>query len=189
LPFDTSRLVEFSERLVWEGPALQLTPLMREPGRLAVTDSRVYFQPLHNIAGGRTVARVCVCACVCRACMHACVRACVLGWHRPACACPCPHQHAPSRSHIQTGDTPVRSHPLAAVAAVARRRSSLRPVGLELFMLSPSGLVDVTQQQQQQQEQLGGLAGPFWDAPSAFFTFRCVWSLGRGVAVRVRVRV
>lgn len=50
--FDSSRLVEFSERLIWEGPALQLSPLVREPGRLAVTDQRVYFQPLHNIAGG-----------------------------------------------------------------------------------------------------------------------------------------
>lgn len=49
--FDSSRLVEFSERLVWEGPAMQLSPLVREPGRLAVTDQRVYFQPLHNIAG------------------------------------------------------------------------------------------------------------------------------------------
>jgi factor associated with neutral sphingomyelinase activation len=49
--FDTSRLVEFSERLVWEGPAVQLSPLVREPGRLAVTDQRLYFQPLHNIAG------------------------------------------------------------------------------------------------------------------------------------------
>lgn len=49
--FDTSRLVEFSERLLWEGPVLALSPLVREPGRLAVTDHRVYFQPLHNIAG------------------------------------------------------------------------------------------------------------------------------------------
>jgi hypothetical protein len=49
--FDTSRLVEFSERLLWEGPVLALSPLVREPGRLAVTDQRVYFQPLHNIAG------------------------------------------------------------------------------------------------------------------------------------------
>ena len=51
--FDTSRLVEYSERLVWEGPAVQLSPLVREPGRLAVTDQRVYFQPLHNITGRR----------------------------------------------------------------------------------------------------------------------------------------
>jgi hypothetical protein len=60
----------------------------------------------------------------------------------------------------------VRSHPLAAVAAVARRRSSLRPIGLELFMLSP-GLEPHLQQ------TLGQLSGPFWDAPSTFFTFRC----------------
>jgi hypothetical protein len=51
--FDTSRLVEFSERLLWEGPVLGLSPLVREPGRLAITDQRVYFQPLHNIAGAR----------------------------------------------------------------------------------------------------------------------------------------
>jgi hypothetical protein len=51
--FDTSRLVEFSERLLWEGPVLSLSPLVREPGRLAITDQRVYFQPLHNIAGAR----------------------------------------------------------------------------------------------------------------------------------------
>lgn len=49
--FDTSRLVEFSERLLWEGPVLGLSPLVREPGRLAITDQRVYFQPLHNISG------------------------------------------------------------------------------------------------------------------------------------------
>lgn len=54
-----------------------MTPLVREAGRLVVTDQRVYFQPLHNVSGG---AR-------------------------------------------------VRSHPLAYVAAVARRRSSLRPIG------------------------------------------------------------
>jgi factor associated with neutral sphingomyelinase activation len=127
--FDTSRLVEFSERLVWEGPATQLSPLVREPGRLAVTDARLYFQPLHNIAG----------------------------------------------------DALVRSHPLAAVAAVARRRSSLRPVGLEVFMMSPllsQGAAAQQQQQQQQSQgqggQRGGAAacGPCWDSPSAFFTFR-----------------
>ncbi len=53
------------------------TPLVREAGTLVVTDARIYFQPLHDIAG----------------------------------------------------DSPVRSHPLAAVAAVVRRRSSLRPLG------------------------------------------------------------
>lgn len=66
-----------------------------------------------------------------------------------------------------TGDMLVRSHPLAAVAAVARRRSSLRPIGLELFMLSPGVEPHL-------QQQLGQLSGPFWDAPSAFFTFRWV---------------
>ncbi|WIA38602.1 hypothetical protein OEZ86_001912 [Tetradesmus obliquus] len=111
--FDTSRLVEFSERLLWEGPALQLSPLVREPGRLAVTDQRLYFQPLHNIAG----------------------------------------------------DTPVRSHPLAAVAAVVRRRSCLAPVGLELFMFSPGT-------EAQLQASLASYSGPYWDAPSAFFTLR-----------------
>lgn len=52
----------------------------------------------------------------------------------------------------------VRSHPLTAVAAVARRRSSLRPIGLELFMISP-GL------EPHLQDTLGRLSGPFWDAP------------------------
>ena len=59
-------------------PALQ-TPLVREAGTLVVTDARIYFQPLHDIAG----------------------------------------------------DSPVRSHPLVAVAAVVRRRSSLRPLGVQ----------------------------------------------------------
>lgn len=50
---------------------------VREAGRLVITTQRLYFQPLHDVAG----------------------------------------------------DMPVRAHPLAAVAAVARRRSSLRPTG------------------------------------------------------------
>jgi factor associated with neutral sphingomyelinase activation len=49
--FDPSRLVEFDERMCWRGPAVQLTPLTRERGRLVVSDLRVYFQPLHNLAG------------------------------------------------------------------------------------------------------------------------------------------
>ena len=61
----------------YDAPATQLTPLVREAGRLVVTDQRVYFQPLHNVTGG----------------------------------------------------SPVLSHPLAAVAAVAHRSSSLRPIG------------------------------------------------------------
>lgn len=49
--FDSSRLADFSERLLWEGPAAQLTPLVREAGRLALSDARVYFQPLYNVSG------------------------------------------------------------------------------------------------------------------------------------------
>lgn len=69
--------MEFSEQIQYDAPAVQLTPLVQEGGRLVVTDQRLYFQPLHNVAGG----------------------------------------------------SPVRSHPLAAVAAVAHRNSSLRPIG------------------------------------------------------------
>ena len=75
--FDSSRLADFSERVLHDGPAVQLSPLVHENGRLVITDRRVYFQPLHNV----------------------------------------------------TGDSPVRSQALAAVAAVAQRRSSLKPVG------------------------------------------------------------
>lgn len=78
--FDTSRLVDFTERVQISLAAVQLTPLVRESGRLVVTDRRVYFQPLHNV----------------------------------------------------TGDSPVRVHALADVAAVARRRSSLKPTGAPL---------------------------------------------------------
>ena len=75
--FDASRLVDFAERVRFAGPAAQLSPLVREAGRLVITDARLYFQPLHNA----------------------------------------------------TGDAPVRARELAHVAAVARRRSSLRPTG------------------------------------------------------------
>ena len=70
-------MVEFSEQIQYDAPAVQLTPLVQEGGRLVVTNQRLYFQPLHNVAGG----------------------------------------------------SPVRSHPLAALAAVAHRNSALRPVG------------------------------------------------------------
>ena len=75
--FDTSRLVDFTEAVQYTGPTVQLTPLVREAGRLAVTDARLYFQPLHNV----------------------------------------------------TGDSPVRVFALSDVAAMARRRSSLKPTG------------------------------------------------------------
>lgn len=61
-------------------PALLQGALVREPGRLLLTDQRLYFQPLHPISG----------------------------------------------------DAAVSSHPLAAVAAAARRRSSLRDLALEV---------------------------------------------------------
>eukprot|EP00775_Hariotina_reticulata_P008774 gene8774-8953_t len=118
--FDSSRLVEYSEHLAWEGPAIQLTPLVREPGRLAVTDQRLYFQPLHNIAG----------------------------------------------------NVPVRSHPLAAVAAVVRRRSSLRPVGLELFLLQLRQLGSEAESGSGPHQARPISGGPFWDTPSVFFSFR-----------------
>ena len=75
--FDTSRLVDFTESMQYNGAAMQLTPLMREAGCLAVTNLRIYFQPLHNV----------------------------------------------------TSDSPVRVFALSDVAAMARRRSSLKPTG------------------------------------------------------------
>ena len=80
------------------------SPLVRECGRLAVTNQRVYFQPLHNIGG----------------------------------------------------DVPCLSHPLSAIAAVARRRSSLRNVGLEIFFTQSN------------------VSGVSQDAPSLFFSFKSV---------------
>ncbi|KAK9828528.1 hypothetical protein WJX72_000603 [[Myrmecia] bisecta] len=53
--FDTSRLVDFTERVQYDGPATQLSPLVREAGRLVITDQRLYFQPLHNVAGDEPV--------------------------------------------------------------------------------------------------------------------------------------
>uniref|UniRef100_A0A061R8P8 Beach domain-containing protein n=1 Tax=Tetraselmis sp. GSL018 TaxID=582737 RepID=A0A061R8P8_9CHLO len=123
MEFDRSELVDFNERILYDAPATQMTPLVREAGRLLITDQRVYFQPLHNINGG---AR-------------------------------------------------VRSHPLAHVAAVARRRSSLRPVGLELFFLDPDDT------------RMGNsIGGPTWDAPSAFFAFRTGEERERAVSILLR---
>ena len=69
----------------------------------------------------------------------------------------------PARLYLQplhniSGDAAVRSHPLAAVAAVARRRSSLRDTGLEVFFVEPP--------------PEAGVGGPLWGAASAFFAFR-----------------
>ncbi|KAG6550710.1 hypothetical protein Mapa_007807 [Marchantia paleacea] len=47
--FDISRLVDLSERIILDSPAAQVTPLVREPGRVVLTQARLYFQPLHNL--------------------------------------------------------------------------------------------------------------------------------------------
>ena len=83
-PFDASRLVDFSEARQADLPAFLLTPLVREPGRLVVSDRHLYFQPLNDIAG----------------------------------------------------NTPVRVNPLAGIAAVARRRSSLQHNGASALLKS-----------------------------------------------------
>ena len=51
MEFDSSRLVNFSERILFNSAAAQHTPLLQEGGRLVVTDQYIYFQPLHNISG------------------------------------------------------------------------------------------------------------------------------------------
>ncbi|GMH42025.1 hypothetical protein BSKO_09944 [Bryopsis sp. KO-2023] len=112
--FDTSRLVKrFSEKIEREVPVTQLTPLVREPGKLVITSLRVYFQPLNNVSG----------------------------------------------------TTLVLTHPLSAVAAVARRRFSLRPIGLEVFFYDPTTTGENTEASSSEH---------LWDAPSAFFVFRSV---------------
>jgi factor associated with neutral sphingomyelinase activation len=35
--------------------ARQVTPLIKQPGILVITDRGLYFQPLHNLAGGALV--------------------------------------------------------------------------------------------------------------------------------------
>lgn len=46
---------------------------------------------------------------------------------------------------VMPGDIPVRSQPLSLVAAVARRRSCLRPIGLELFFLDRTAAAFATE--------------------------------------------
>lgn len=186
-PFDTSRLFDYSERVVWEGPATQLSPLIREPGKLAVTGTHIYFQPLHNITGegGESAVGLEVGTVGLR----------VGRWLRPAgggwlrlgsgsssyeCTCPAHTQAACGGGASLScgccrcaGDNPVRCHPLAAVAAVVRRRASLRPTGIELFFIHPSAMAAASGR-----EGGGGTwpgmpaGGPTWDGPSAFFALR-----------------
>ena len=49
--FDETRTRDLSERVLFDAPAAQSAPLVREPGRLVVTTARVYFQPLHDVTG------------------------------------------------------------------------------------------------------------------------------------------
>lgn len=91
---------------------------MRQPGRLLLTDQRLYFQPLHPISG----------------------------------------------------DAAVRSHPLAGVAAAARRRSSLRELALEVFFAEPSSsATSAAGRLDDAAQQLA--APPHWGGASALFAF------------------
>lgn len=102
--FDASRLVDFSETILHEGAATHILPLVREPGKMVVTNLRLYYQPLTSV----------------------------------------------------TGFNLVRTHPLDAIAAVSRRRSSLKPCGLEVFFV-------MTHEDN---------ARSCWDSSCAFFEFR-----------------
>ena len=48
--FDTSALADERERIAFDAPAARITPFVREPGRLVITDARVYFQPLAEVS-------------------------------------------------------------------------------------------------------------------------------------------
>ena len=62
---------------------------------------------------------------------------------------------------------------------MARRRSSLRPVGLELFFITPEAAAGGGGGAGAGSPDLAAaLAGPRWDSPSAFFAFR--WGEGGG---------
>lgn len=86
--------------------------LVREPGRLLLTDERLYFQPLHPISG----------------------------------------------------DATVRSHPLAGVAAAARRRASLRDLALEVFFAAPG-------QDGEGEAAAAAASPPHWGGASALLAF------------------
>ncbi|KAH7435436.1 hypothetical protein KP509_06G065000 [Ceratopteris richardii] len=108
--FDLTRLIDLNEQIIFDFPAAQITPLVREPGRLVLTQVHIYFQPLHNL----------------------------------------------------NNDSPVRAQPLQSVITVARRRHSLRHIGLELFF---TNLYLVSKRI---------LGSGLSDGGSAFFTFRTV---------------
>ena len=112
-----------TESVCFEAPAAAICPLVREPGRLALTDRRIYFQPINDVTGG--------------------------------CA--------------------ARSHSLAGIGAVLRRRCALRQTGLEVFFkargdagdaddgtfLGPSVLLELRSESEREacvQAMLGALA-------------------------------
>lgn len=67
----------------------------------------------------------------------------------------------------------MRSHPLVAVAAVARRRHALQPLGIELFFLDAAAAAAAAGGGGAGSGGgSGALSGPVWDAPSAFFALR-----------------
>ncbi|MCO5581867.1 hypothetical protein L7F22_035756 [Adiantum nelumboides] len=108
--FDSTRLIDLNEQIVMDCPAAQVMPLVREPGRLVLTQLHLYFQPLHNL----------------------------------------------------NNDSPVRAQPLSTIITVAKRRHSLRHIGLEIFF---TDLDRVSKSILGSGLSCGG---------SAFFTFRTV---------------
>ena len=56
IEFNSTWLVNLSERPKFQVTGVQLTPLVRNPGRILITDQRLYFQPLNN-AGPNPVDR------------------------------------------------------------------------------------------------------------------------------------
>lgn len=87
---------------------------------------------------------------------------------------PLPSPPAMQPLHNISGHAAVSSHPLTAVAAVARRRYSLRDLGLEMFFSQPDS----------SRQQLEVAASPpFWGAASALFAFSSREQREQAVAV------
>lgn len=47
--FDSTSLVDLNEQISLDLPSAQVTPLVREPGRLVITQAHLYFQPMINL--------------------------------------------------------------------------------------------------------------------------------------------
>ena len=48
MSFDHSWLADINERPLKECQAYAISPLVKNPGRIMITDQRLYFQPLNN---------------------------------------------------------------------------------------------------------------------------------------------